>query len=245
LQGIKKLKEQTMKINKIKLTDEQKRIRSMRGKAIFAAGALTVGTIFGGCKDSPTDPAPTCDSFCIEKVHGEAPCNCGGTGCTCKQKYFKFLVDGVNITIENHTNEDIAGCATSIKDALLSYVGVYNTFDEALAYLKGKNNKANIILEYEQNNSYEPENVRMFNDGETFAIPFGWLITASDTEIEGAMIGGFDKMKEIGTSNARARFNTNLRIATIRLLPIKQFVAFKKTNENINKIISHSHVRQA
>jgi hypothetical protein len=227
-----------MKANKNKLTDEQKRIKNIRGKAIFAAGALTMGTIFGGCKDSPTDPAPTCDSFCIEKVHGEAPCNCGGTDCTCKQKYFKFFVDGVNITIENHTNEDITEHAERIKSSLLSYINVLTPFDTALTYLKNNGNKGIIIIENQSGHTYEPDNYRVINNF-TIATHFEGLLTANDIYLETALINGLDAVQYYVSKSIPTY--SSIYLVNGKPLSTRQFIAFEKSAiKNINGIISRN-----
>jgi hypothetical protein len=39
---------------------------------------------------------------CPDKIHGNAPCGCGGTDCTCKQKF--YTLDHYGIILEDRTN---------------------------------------------------------------------------------------------------------------------------------------------
>jgi hypothetical protein len=68
-----------------------------------AAVCFIIMALFSGCKDTVSSSPCTCQ----EKIHGSAPCECGGENCDCKQRNYPLyggvvLEDTTGLITENN-----------------------------------------------------------------------------------------------------------------------------------------------
>jgi hypothetical protein len=93
--------------------DRKEIVMKKKYGVFFGITVLLIVVMFtmAGC-DNGTE-ADTCR--CVDKIHGNAPCDCGGVDCVCEQKEWSMKY---NITLENQTGAKLGDLYEIVRDAL-------------------------------------------------------------------------------------------------------------------------------
>jgi hypothetical protein len=178
-------------------------------KTAALTGMMAVAALLGfaSCDNETTTSDPICN--CPNKIHGTAPCDCGGVDCACEQKEWTL---NYGIKLNNQTQ-------SSIKNKIPLINEILDDLDTSASYFTTVKSRTNVTLTIVSGNGYNVINANTIEIGvneldEAEAVIFGFLYTA------------FYDMAQISVMNDR--FNSKIRLANGENMNIDRLIAFSR-----------------
>jgi hypothetical protein len=209
--------------------------KTTRAGARLAAGLMGIATIFGptACENPANgDNGPKkCD--CPDKIHGDAPCNCGGEDCECKQKEYNNLVNFSTLTVVDETAQGLV-----TEDFINTLDGYFLELANDSIFIGLKNNGRNykMIIRDDLVGDYYLSN----NNLNQIMVKFGSLAFRMIGAIIDCLYEGFPTEQDL---TATYFPNNNIRLENGETINTKQFIESGKKFDNAKIRLSRAVIQ--